>query len=123
RPCRSPRTTGLVAGALAEPRPRGDSTAFPDLWPLSPAPDRRAPRSGPRRRRAARGRSGRAPRRAPRASAPRRGARRRSRGGGRSPPAPSGPPRRSLDVLDAGAEAALGQLDVDALAGLEPAAG
>src|SRR5206468_6841954 len=48
---------------------------------------------------------------------------RRFPGVGRSSRAPAGPPRRSSALLDAGAEAAVGQLDLDALAGLDRFAG
>src|SRR5439155_445156 len=83
----------------------------------------RAPRSCLRRCRAALCRGGRAPRPAARVSGPRRAAPRRFRVAGRSPRAPFGPLRRSSRLLDAGAEAALGELDVDRFAGSDRVAG
>ena len=72
-------------------------------------------------RRASRGRRRTAPRRAPRASAPRRAEPARARAARRSAPARPGPARRSAlglghsrHLLDARAEAAVGERDVDA---------
>src|SRR4051794_24481256 len=86
----------------------------------------RALRSCPRRFRGARGRAGRALRRAATASAPRPAGRRRSRAGSRSLRARAGRPRslaRSPGFLHARPEAPFGQLDVDALARLDSASG
>src|SRR5204862_7305230 len=84
----------------------------------------------------ARGTAGRAPRRAPTARLRRRAALARSRGARRSAPAPSRPPRtsrsplartselpvgvdRQADLADRAREAALGEPDVDLVAGRE----
>src|SRR3954449_10973748 len=86
----------------------------------------RALRSCPRRFRGARGRAGRALRRAATASAPRPAAPRRSRAGSRSFRGWGEFLRRSprsTRLLHARAEAAFGQLDLDALARLDGASG
>src|SRR5262249_26033737 len=111
------RTAGRAAGVPPGLLPRENPKALP------PRRARPAPRSSLPPCRAAPCRSGRAPRRAPRASAPRPTVRHLARAAGRCLPARAGLLRRSPCLLDPGAEAALGQLDLDALAGLERAAG
>ena len=102
-PCRPRRMTGFYAEGSR-----------------SPARAQSAPRPCPPRRRAARGRLRTAPRRAPRARSPRRWRRHRPRAARRSSAARLLPARTSgrsswLHFLHAAGEAALGELDVDAI--------